>query len=139
MTSRRTRTTLASALLLCLQSACSGQAPTVVQTPAPSAGPVPSDGVVLRDLGVAHGPATFWLPATPQPQGRIDEPNVVTLTYRVEDGASVATWLAAHLTAMGFVVDAYKGSSLVFHEQSWQGAYTCSSSLCALTLRQERS
>ena len=132
-----TRRLVPAALLLALLAGC-GTSATSSSTPTATVpSPAPSGGQTLRDVGFVHGPATFWLPAGVVPVDRIDEPNVVTLTLGSTDGTRAVGWIAAHLSAMGFTTDAARGSSLVFHDATWRGAWTCSTTVCALTLRQQ--
>lgn len=118
--------------------AASGPAPTPSPTAAVSS---PSDAKSLRDLGLAHGPTTFFLPRTLTSSVVVDQPNVVMLSIPVEQGPAVADWLVGRLGA-GWSVGAHKDTSVLWTTREgtpvpWEGAFTCSPTVCQLTLRQQ--
>lgn len=115
-----------------------------MRTPAPAPGPVPSvsalpvpqGGVRLADLGFQHGPsAALTLPADVRIGLRIDQPNMVTMTFLAPDGAVIGEWLRAHLADGGFRVTAAGTEGVVFEGYAWSGAFTAGAQASALTLR----
>lgn len=130
------RRLLAAGCLVAL-AGCGAPAATV-PSPSPAAtAPVeaPAGAVGLADLGISGGPTRFWLPAGTRPRGRIDAQNLATLTLAPADGPRVAVWLADRLPGWGMAVTSHRGTSLVFSDATWDGAFTCSDIECALVLR----
>lgn len=102
----------------------------------------PAGAVTLRQLLIRNGPEGFLLPDQIATTSRIDQPNVVTLTFDAEAGTRLADFLAATLPRTGWSVEAHKDTSLLFHDddvagEPWEGAFTCSQTSCALTLRNQ--
>ena len=133
---------LAAATLLAGCSASpTGQVPTPSQSPAATAS-LPPGATTLRQMMLRNGTASLVLPAGHATTSRIDQPNVVTLTYDPTAGAELSGWLSRTLPATGWSVDADRDGSLLFHDddvdgEPWQGAFTCSDAACALTLRNQ--
>ncbi|MEL4505199.1 hypothetical protein AAEX63_13070 [Luteococcus sp. H138] len=133
------RRVLAAATAMVLLAGCSAAPQAAVTSPTPGESvSVPADAVTLRDLLLNHGPSDFLLPGQSTVTSRIDQPNVVTLTFETSQRKLLAGWLATRLPD-GWQIDANANDSLLFHRNDWQGAFTCSEALCALTLRQQRS
>lgn len=115
--------------------------PTIASQSSPSGSstpiaPVtPIDGVTLRDLGVWHGPVALVLPRRLEVDQRVDNPNNVTLVLDVSQGRSTYEFLRRSLGSGGFRITADGQQSLTFTGHGWDGAYTVSASVAALTLR----
>lgn len=123
--------------ILLLAGCASGQPAAVTSTGAARPSPTPpAGGVTLHELLFNHGPRDFWLPAQTAVTSRIDQPNVVTLTADPSQRRLLSGWLAGRLPT-GWQVDANANDSMLFHNPDWQGAFTCSDDVCALTLRQQ--
>ncbi len=132
VTSRASASRAAAAVLTCALLALSGcsAAPSSEATSAPA------------ELGLVNGPVNFWLPGDKAIRSRIDQPNVVTLTYSADNGAALATHLSSQLGTMGWTIDADRNGSLLFHTDGWRGAFTTpttgeKATVAALTLRKE--
>ena len=98
----------------------------------------PADGVTLARLGFRNGPADFWLPPGLVIRDRVDLDANVTLTITSPGGAEVAAWLRRNLPAAGFEITADGQDSLLFRRGQWQGAFTVTAELSALSLRTDR-
>lgn len=134
-----TRRMIAAMAAVALTAGCSAAPQASVSTPGPTASiSVPSDAVTLADLLLNHGPTDFLLPKGTAVTSRIDQPNVVTLTFDSSRRKPLAGWLATRLPG-GWQIDANANDSLLFHSAAWQGAFTCSTTECALTLRKQAS
>ncbi|WP_022910807.1 hypothetical protein [Aestuariimicrobium kwangyangense] len=115
-------------------AACGAISSAVSPVPGtPSA--TPTTGVTLASMGLVHGPRTITLPTGLVPVRTIDQPNVVTLILRAANSARVQTHLEQTLPVSGFTVDARSADSLVFHDATWDGAWTSSAELAGLTFR----
>ena len=99
---------------------------------------VPSDGVTLAQLGFRNGPGDLVLPAGLVIRDRVDLSTNVTLTIASPPGAEVAAWLRTNLPAAGFEITADGQDSLLFQRGAWQGAFTVTGDLSALSLRSDR-
>lgn len=115
-----------------------------VGTPAPGPGPapsvsavaVPAGGISLAGLGFRHGPATaITVPADVRIGLRVDQPNMVTMTFVAPDAAVIGDWLRRHLADGGFRITAAAPEGLLFEGYAWSGAFTVSAEGSALTLR----
>lgn len=123
--------------ILLLAGCAAGQPAAVTSTGAARPSPTPpAGGVTLRELLFNHGPQDFWLPEQTTPTSRIDQPNVVTLTTDPSQRTLLSGWLTGKLPT-GWQVDASANDSMLFHNPDWQGAFTCSTDVCALTLRHQ--
>lgn len=130
---------LACAGLLAGCQGAAGPAATGTRPSVPSS--IPADATTLADRGFVHGPGELLLPAGLSITSRIDQPNVVTLTMPTTDGDVLEQWFTTRLPD-GWVVEAARGSSVLFHGPDqdgarWEGATTCSEQTCALTLRHQ--
>ncbi|MEL4358671.1 MULTISPECIES: hypothetical protein [unclassified Luteococcus] len=131
------RRMLAGLTVLALAAGCSAAPEASVASSSPQAEiSAPADAVTLKDMMLTHGPSEFLLPKQVQVTSRIDQPNVVTLTFEPAQRKLLAGWLATRLPS-GWSVDASANDSLLFHSSAWQGAFTCSATECALTLRKQ--
>lgn len=65
----------------------------------------------------------------------VDNPNNVTLVIDEDQGDSTYLFLRTHLPGAGFRITADGQKSLTFAGRGWDGAYTVSSTVAALTLR----
>ncbi|MDO5498625.1 MAG: hypothetical protein Q4F67_02975 [Propionibacteriaceae bacterium] len=103
-----------------------------------SAAPVPAGGVSLAQLGFQHGPASaLTLPAEVRIGLRVDQPNMVTMTFVAPEGPVIGDWLRTHVGEGGFRVTADAAGGLVFEGYAWEGAFTVGEQGSALTLRRE--
>lgn len=100
--------------------------------------PVPSDGVTLAQLGFRNGPGDLVLPAGLVIRERMDLSTNVTLTITSPSGSELAAWLRTSLPAAGFEITADGQDSLLFRRGAWQGAFTVTGDLSALSLRSDR-
>ncbi|RCK68995.1 hypothetical protein DT076_13905 [Desertihabitans brevis] len=125
-------------LSVALLTGCSA-APAPTPPPQPPASTVVVAGAVtLRELGLTHGPVDLvTLPEDVTVLERIDQPNVITLVLTAEDGPPSAAHLEQTLPDVGYTVDATGGGSLLFSGPGWSGAFTTSTEVSGLTLRQE--
>ncbi len=98
----------------------------------------PADGVTLTQLGFRNGPAEFWLPSGVVIRDRVDLEANITVTITSPGGAELAAWLRRNLPAAGFEITADGQDSLLFRRGQWQGAFTVTAELSALSLRTDR-
>lgn len=133
---------LCATTLACVALAgCSAAPEAFAPTPGASAVATPGpDARSLRELGLRNGPEAFWLPREVTVRERIDQPNVVTLSFDASEGPALARYLSEHLAEMGWDVTADRNGSLLFTTDDWRGAFTTptageSAGLAALTLR----
>lgn len=108
--------------------------PAAGSDPASTASPQPG-AATLRDFAIEHGPAGFPLPEGLMISYTVDNPNNVTLVIDEGQGDSTYRFLRAHLAGAGFRITADGQKSLTFDGRGWDGAYTVSSTVAALTLR----
>ena len=94
--------------------------------------------MLLSDLGFANGPKGFSILRGAVVHERIDSGNNVTLVFTSPSGVEIADYLRENLTSMGFAITADKANSLLFEDATWDGAFTSSSTLTALSLRTDR-
>ncbi|WP_394275319.1 hypothetical protein [Luteococcus sp.] len=135
----------AVAVLACagLLAGCQGGTEPAATGTVPSIpSSIPADSTTLAHRGFVHGPGELLLPAGLSITSRIDQPNVVTLTMPTTDGDVLEQWFTTRLPD-GWVVEAARGSSVLFHgpdsdHSRWEGAATCSEQTCALALRHQR-
>ena len=128
--------------LLAVSGCSTGASSEATSAPAVSVRTRPADMRTLAELGLVNGPVNFWLPGDKAIRSRIDQPNVVTLTYSADNGAALATHLSSQLGTMGWTIDADRNGSLLFHTDGWRGAFTTptpgeKATVAALTLRKE--
>ncbi|GAA1389313.1 hypothetical protein [Luteococcus peritonei] len=132
-------------LLATLVAGCSSAPEASTNTTAPTPATtfsLPAGATTLREMMLVNGPSSLVLPGDVSTTSRIDQPNVVTLTFPVGQGEQLAEWLTSTLPANGWSVDAARETSMLFHDddvdgEPWQGAFTCSRTSCALTLRNQ--
>ena len=98
----------------------------------------PADGVTLTQLGFRNGPAEFWLPSGVVIRDRVDLEANITVTITSPGGAELAAWLRRNLPVAGFEITADGQDSLLFRRGQWQGAFTLTAALSALSLRTDR-
>ena len=98
----------------------------------------PADGATLAQLGFSNGPTDLWLPSGVVIRDRIDLESNVTVTITSPGGAELAAWLRRNLPAAGFEITADGQDSLLFRRGQWQGAFTVTAELSALSLRTDR-
>ncbi len=118
-------------------AACSAAPPRRLDDPGP---PVavsrPADGVSLRQLGFSNGPVdAVFLPSSIVVTRRVDQVNVTTAFGLAADGSAVLAFLRRTLSNQIWTIDADHAEALLFHNQGYDGAYTVSPDLWALTLR----
>lgn len=136
-----TRLPLALLVALALAGCAAPAANVATATPTPSvAAPtaeVPA-GVPLTALGFTNAPATLTLPYGSTITQRTDAANNITAVISSPAGAKVLAHLRATLPTAGFTITADGGDSLLFTDGTWEGAFTISDGLSALTLRTDR-
>lgn len=115
---------------------CSAAPSQASSRPAPATA-APAGGQLLRDRGITNGPAHFALPAGVQALRTIDQPNVVTLVFGVEDGRKVLDYLLLHGAALGMTQLRTGNQSATFEVDGWDGGFTISSEISGLTLRRQ--
>lgn len=96
---------------------------------------MPSGAKTLRQLGINNGPADFSLPADISISGVVDRSSVVTLIIAAPEATTIASYLRSHLPQMGFTITGDADTSLVFHNQHYNGAFTSANGVNGLTLR----
>lgn len=102
----------------------------------PSATPsAAANGTTLVSLGLSHAPATITLPPGVGITRQVNQPNVVTVLIRANDGAAVLAHLEQNLAAEGFTISSRSADSLIFASPAWEGAYTMNDQVAGLTLR----
>lgn len=106
-------------------------------TPQPSVS-VPAGGISLRELGFRHGPAGLSVPATAEISERIDQGNNVTLVFTEPAGEELLEYFRNALPELGFTIDEDANGSMLFHSEAWQGAFTSTDEVSALSLRTDR-
>ena len=132
------RRTVVGLLTLLALTGCTTPPP---QTPTPEvtwSATAPTDGVTLTQLGFHNGPAEFWLPSGMVLRERIDLESNVTLIITSPTKVELVSWLRRNLPAAGFEITADGQDSLLFRRGQWQGAFTVTGELSALSLRTDR-
>ncbi|MFT3887363.1 MAG: hypothetical protein QM713_04265 [Arachnia sp.] len=123
-----------------LLAGCAG-AP-VADPPSPPAktapATVPDGGVFLTALGFTYAPAGLSVPASSILDQGTNATNNITAVFTGPGGAEIADYLRANLPAAGFEITADADDSLIFTDGAWQGAFTATGPLAALTLRTDR-
>ncbi len=135
----RLSTALLIVVVLATVSACAGGGAASPPRPAPSfrTVAVPPGGVSLAQLGFQHGPVgAITVPEDARTGLRVDQPNMVTMTFVAPAGEAIGAWLRGHLAEGGFRLTAESAEGLVFEGHAWAGAFTVSGEGSALTLRQ---
>lgn len=94
--------------------------------------------MTLTSLGFANAPAGISLPVGATISERTDSANNVTVVLTAPSGLEVLAHLRATLPSAGFDITADAGNSLLFTDGTWDGAFTISGALSALTLRTDR-
>jgi len=119
---------------------CAAAPSPVPPPPPPRTAPAaaPEGGVLLADLGFTHAPAGVSIPAASVIGEYTNAANNVTLVFTGPDGAESAAYLRAALPDAGFEITADDHGSLVFTDGAWQGAFTATGPVSALTLRTDR-
>lgn len=114
----------------------------VVAPPSPPArtapAAAPDGGVFLTDIGFTHAPAGFSIPSSAIVDQGTNAANNITVVFTGPTGAETAAYLRAALPAVGFEITADGDDSLTFTDGAWQGAFTATGPLAALTLRTDR-
>lgn len=98
---------------------------------------LPPDGVFLTTLGFDNAPATFSIPAAAKPLDGADIPELINVIFDGADGPLVYDYLARNLAGMGFTITARSDDSLLWQDDTWQGAFTMTSQRAGLTLRRQ--
>ena len=132
------RRAAAGLLVLLALSGCTTPPPQPATPEVTWTASAPADGVTLTQLGFRNGPAEFWLPSGVVIRDRIDLESNVTVTITSPGGAELAAWLRRNLPAAGFEITADGQDSLLFRRGQWQGAFTLTAALSALSLRTDR-
>ena len=132
------RRAAAGLLVLLALSGCTTPPPQPVTPEVTWTASAPADGVTLTQLGFRNGPAEFWLPSGVVIRDRIDLESNVTVTITSPGGGELAAWLRRNLPAAGFEITADGQDSLLFRRGQWQGAFTLTAALSALSLRTDR-
>lgn len=130
---------LTGLLALLVLTGCSA-APLPQPEPSPlvSISAAPEDGVLLSALGFEHAPAGLSIPRGSIVAERTDNANNITVVFSSPTGVEIASYLRRSLPELGFVITADKDNSLLFEGGPYQGAFTASGPLSALTLRTDR-
>ncbi|WP_130874612.1 hypothetical protein [[Pseudopropionibacterium] massiliense] len=132
------RRTAAGLLALLALAGCTTPPPQPATPEVTWTADAPTDGVTLTQLGFRNGPAEFWLPSGLVIRDRIDLESNITVTITSPGGAELAAWLRRNLPAAGFEITADGQDSLLFRRGQWQGAFTVTAELSALSLRTDR-
>ncbi|WP_036925399.1 hypothetical protein [Acidipropionibacterium thoenii] len=113
----------------------SGSSTAASSAPVPAGSSAAADAVTLRALGIANGPDGFPVPEGLIVSEQVDNPNNVTLVIDSFQGESTYQFLRRRLPAAGYTIGDDANQSLVFSGKGWQGAFTVSQEVAALTLR----
>lgn len=113
----------------------SGSPTAASSAPVPAGSSAAAGAVTLRALGIANGPDGFPVPEGLIVSEHVDNPNNVTLVIDAFQGESTYQFLRSRLPAAGYSISADANQSLVFSGKGWQGAFTVSGEVAALTLR----
>jgi lipoprotein len=132
------RRAAAGLLVLLALSGCTTPPPQPATPEVTWTASAPADGVTLTQLGFRNGPAEFWLPSGVVIRDRVDLEANITVTITSPGGAELAAWLRRNLPAAGFEITADGQDSLLFRRGQWQGAFTLTAALSALSLRTDR-
>ena len=132
------RRAAAGLLVLLARSGCTTPPPQPATPEVTWTASAPADGVTLTQLGFRNGPAEFWLPSGVVIRDRVDLEANITVTITSPGGAELAAWLRRNLPAAGFEITADGQDSLLFRRGQWQGAFTLTAALSALSLRTDR-
>ena len=132
------RRAAAGLLVLLALSGCTTPPPQPATPEVTWTASAPADGVTLTRLGFRNGPADFWLPSGVVIRDRVDLEANITVTITSPGGAELAAWLRRNLPAAGFEITADGQDSLLFRRGQWQGAFTLTAALSALSLRTDR-
>ena len=132
------RRAAAGLLVLLALSGCTTPPPQPATPEVTWTASAPADGVTLTQLGFRNGPAEFWLPSGVVIRDRVDLEANITVTITSPGGAELAAWLRRNLPAAGFDNTADGQDSLLFRRGQWQGAFTLTAALSALSLRTDR-
>ncbi len=132
------RRAAAGLLVLLALSGCTTPPPQPATPEVTWTASAPADGVTLTQLGFRNGPAEFWLPYGVVIRDRVDLEANITVTITSPGGAELAAWLRRNLPAAGFEITADGQDSLLFRRGQWQGAFTLTAALSALSLRTDR-
>ena len=133
------RNLLALAVVLVL-AGCSGAPVSTPPSPPARTAPAaaPDGGVFLTDLGFTNAPAGVSIPASAILDQGTNAVNNITAVFTGPSSAETAAYLRAALPEVGFEVTADGDDSLLFTDGAWQGAFTATGPLSALTLRTDR-
>ena len=132
------RRAAAGLLVLLALSGCTTPPPQPATPEVTWTASAPADGVTLTQLGFRNGPAEFWLPSGVVIRDRVDLEANITVTITSPGGAELAAWLRRNLPAAGFEIKADGQDSVLFRRGQWQGAFTLTAALSALSLRTDR-
>ena len=132
------RRTAAGVLAFLALAGCTTPPPQPATPEVTWSASAPADGATLTQLGFSNGPTDFWLPSGVVIRDRIDRESNVTVTITSPGGGELAAWLRRNLPAAGFEITADGQDSLLFRRGQWQGAFTVTAELSALSLRTDR-
>jgi len=132
------RRAAAGLLVLLALSGCTTPPPQPATPEVTWTASAPADGVTLTQLGFRNGPAEFWLPSGVVIRDRVDLEANITVTITSPGGAELAAWESGPRPPAGGEAAAGGQDSLLFRRGQWQGAFTLTAALSALSLRTDR-
>ena len=114
---------------------CGAAAPE--PTPTPTGSFEPSPGTIsLAEKGYEQGPsALIPIPDDAAITQYVDQPNVITASFSQPDGAEIAHVLRADLPGAGWEITADTPEAILFTRPGWDGAFTISENVSAVTVR----
>lgn len=119
----------------CAASPLPAPTPSVSQTTAAPTPTLPPGGIFLTDLKFTNAPAGFSIPARTQPMHGYNIPDIIDVIFTGSDGPIVHDYLVANLASMGYTITAMSSDSIVWSNDSWDGAFTMTADRAGLTLR----
>lgn len=114
---------------------CGAAAPE--PTPTPTGSLEPASGVIsLAEKGYGQGPAALIpVPDDVAITQYVDQPNVITASFAQPDGAAIAEVLRTNLPGAGWKITADTPEAILFTRPGWDGAFTISENVSAVTVR----
>lgn len=106
-------------------------------TPTPTGSFEPSPGTIsLAEKGYEQGPsALIPIPDDAAITQYVDQPNVITASFSQPDGVEIAHVLRADLPEAGWEITADTPEAILFTRPGWDGAFTISENVSAVTVR----